>query len=195
MEAKEIPLSIEDILRDYVDIEQASVIFGKVSVRTAYRYIAELSKQASITVKVVDQISNGGVKKYYLKEHIIAMAKIKNRGKVAIVYETVDVTPSEPIRAFKQSGKEQLSDKLAITVKMWQRVPTVKFVVGALILNVLVTAGVVLAATYCLVTIQSKLLMEITSLKTELRFSEFSEMFKFDTIQTSDRDIDKIKGG
>jgi hypothetical protein len=79
-------LTNEELMKDYVDIKQASQILNNVSTKTAKKYIDEASESHGVQVEVVTVTSNGGVKKLYKKESIITISRILNKDKTVLVH-------------------------------------------------------------------------------------------------------------
>ncbi len=95
IEMREVTYTKEELMRDYVDIKQASQILNNVSTKTAYRYMDKVSKSHSLHIRSVETVSNGGVKKLYLKEDILKLAKILNKDKTVLVHVPADVLDKE----------------------------------------------------------------------------------------------------
>ena len=91
VEMKEVELSKEQLEKDYCDIKQVAQIFNNVSERTAYRYLDKVSDKYNTKIRTVEVNTNGGVRKLYLKEDIITVAKVMNKDKTVLVYTTEDV--------------------------------------------------------------------------------------------------------
>lgn len=95
IEMREVTYTKEELMRDYVDIKQASQILNNVSTKTAYRYMDKVSKSHSLNIHAVEVVSNGGVKKLYLKEDILKLARILNKDKTVLVHVPADVLDKE----------------------------------------------------------------------------------------------------
>lgn len=91
IEMREVTLTKEELTRDYVDIKQASQILNNVSTKTAYRYMDKVSKSHSLNIRNVEVVSNGGLKKLYLKEDILKLARILNKDKTVLVHAPANV--------------------------------------------------------------------------------------------------------
>lgn len=91
IEMREVTLTKEELTRDYVDIKQASQILNNVSTKTAYRYMDKVSKSHSLNIRNVEVVSNGGLKKLYLKDDILTLARILNKDKTVLVHVPADV--------------------------------------------------------------------------------------------------------
>jgi len=175
IELKETPLSPEDIKRDYIDINQVAEILNDVSTKTAYSYMAKALKEHSVRVKAIDVVSNGVAKKLYKRSDIIEVAKILNKDKTVIHYETVIIRPDVTTTPSKNGITEALKGEvLEANSKSFQDFPRLsntnlyRLVFGTQLIGLLISISLALAGFYLIKEFhhQSR---QIASLKAEIR--------------------------
>jgi len=88
MDVKEIHISNEELVQNYVDVKQSGQLLNNASERTFYRFLIEVKEKFKFEPDKVSVSQNGVRKNLYLKSDIIKMADLLNKQPAVIAYKT-----------------------------------------------------------------------------------------------------------